>query len=521
MGLLCTRQQQQVRDLVEIAAGGREYLPPTLLLGQSGAGKRTVCKAAAISLGFRFIEVPLAGSADSIRESLFGTPGQASQAAVNALPPGEAGAGEPTLLYLSALHRMDPAVANELHRLVTRRRYVDAIGTVWTLSPDVWVVGAYGIGVRITSIDIDHFLPAAFERRYQVNRPRTQEDLQHICESICSQIRPGVNLSSDAVQYLSALAAGAGGLHAVRRLIESASLAIQRGASITAQTLHDAALQDLEWSLGGIRYRGTALTAKSLAAWLEQFPQNLRPVATDLFRTIVDKYYISDDAFHHLIGELVRRSGVKSNSRVVFCRWQYMGGSANRVANELKNRGGWRVEHEIDLSKPGSWGRLRTDTQYLFVIADDFVGSGNQMAPLLNQHQGAVVRLLSRFPNSRIQFLLMLGYESGLRRAVSVARNSSRRVGVIVGRVLDDSDRCFTPTSSIVSNEQRQPLRQFCLSMAAERMPNLRSSLRLGYGGTASVVVFGDSVPNNTLPIIWHGSGTWRPLFPRYGPLLS
>jgi hypothetical protein len=85
-------------------------------------------------------------------------------------------------------------------------------------------------------------------------------------------------------------------------------------------------------------------------------------------------------------------------------------------------------------------------------------------------------------------------------------------------RVFDEEDRCFSNNSRIFPDpEEREGFQRFCIEVASKYFPGLKGENRIGFNGVASLVVFADTVPNNSLPILWYDSSKWKPLFPASG----
>jgi hypothetical protein len=119
---------------------------------------------------------------------------------------------------------------------------------------------------------------------------------------------------------------------------------------------------------------------------------------------------------------------------------------------------------------------------------------------------------------ARVRLLVVAGFEEALKRVHSTIRSYRDRIELIPGHLFRDEDQCFSPTSRIFPEvAHRDLLRGFCMQVAEKHFPSLSRRMRLGFEDTAAIVVFFDTVPNNSLPVLWHDQGTWDPLFPASG----
>lgn len=191
-----------------------------------------------------------------------------------------------------------------------------------------------------------------------------------------------------------------------------------------------------------------------------------------------------------------------------------------RVAHDLKNQGRWRPLPEIDLGQDqADWPDLSSSGGDPWIlVADDFVGSGKTLLRLFEAPRSPVERLLAAYHQIPIRLLIVAGFHCGLREVQSALLPYRDRVELIVSCLFKEEDRCFVPGSRIFSDPaQSERVRSFCLEVAKEHYPALPASMRLGHGEIGALAVFFDTVPNNSLPILWHDEGTWLPLFPASG----
>jgi len=320
-------------------------------------------------------------------------------------------------------------------------------------------------------------------------------------------------IKSSSGQPLSALPTN--DLHTVRRWIAKAASEHQ-ASQISRAQIESAAASDLRWILAPVRFRGQPVTPAMAERWIGQFPTSLQPTALRLVHEVAARYFVNESSFYLAIEDVIGRARIPRGASVHFCGWQLLSKSAPRIAHEIKTQAGWKTAGEIDLSQPATWP-TSAKVEWL-VLADDFVGSGSTLRQLYRKH---IQGLLDCFPAAQIRILLLLAYESGIRaaRAAWVARRElSNRVQICCHRLLTDRDRCFSPLSAIVIDPARRAeLREFCTETAVTRMNGLQAHLALGYDETGALVAFHDSVPNNSLPLLWCDRGSWVPLFPRAG----
>lgn len=512
--------QRQYRDhLTSLAVGGPAYLPTVLLMGPAGAGKLTVARATAEDLGMDFVSVRVDGAAQGVAELLFGALSEAQRAETHDAPPGLLGHTSSTFIFLSGLENLDPTLWNSFSSLIATKTYRDLLGRYWRISADAWIVGALKTGGSDFLIGPEHWLCTAFERRAGISPPTLSDDMLAICRSILSEGPAGRELDASLGDFFSSAPSIPDHLHSIRRWVETANAAGKAPVPLTRSELEAAMVEDLRWVLAKMSYRGVDLSITQFSNWANQFPLKLRPIAAHLVRQIADYYFIGQSDFYRILGDLIGRSGIPAGHPVVFCRAEPLGKSSPRVAHAIKNQARWRPSTDIDLSgDPRNWASLRSLGVRHMILADDFVGSGTTLSKLFLQN-APLASLLQANPEASLKILLIAGFEAGLTRIKSsIPTQLSKRVQIISGRLFGPRDQCFELRSRILSSEeQRNNLKQFCQDAAAKHYPGLDVDSRLGFRALGALVVFSDTVPNNSLPILWHDRGTWLPLFPGSG----
>lgn len=519
-------QLRLIEQLSTVAGAQRGFLPSTLLIGPRGSGKRTIARGTAERLGIEFVEVPLSAPASGVLDQLRGTVRDAEDATERGDLPGQVGCSGPTLLYLTGLENAEISVLQFLQRACGVRKYHDANGGSWRLSDELWIVCGLTFPASTPgTITPEHWVVTSFNERLNIDAPRSAVDLLHVFGGVVSERNKSANLDPSIGTTLATTVSRQDNLHAVRRWAEWVS---RRYPDVTPSTqmLQEAIAEDLHSILPRIEYRGKPLSPQAFESWATQFPDDIQSVPMQLVRLIADHYYIGTNRYFEALERLIQETGVQSNDQVVFCRWQCLGRSAPRVAHDLKNQGHWRAAKELDLdADQEDWPNLAAGKKGLWIIlADDFVGSGGTMSRLFHNPTGtsAIDKILRYFPTAKVRILIVAGFEVGLRRIQDSLAAHRERVALSVGYVLKELDQCFTVGNRIFPDSiQCDRFRQFCLGVAETHYPRLPNEMRLGHSAIGALTVFFDTVPNNSLPILWHNEGTWVPLFPASGLLAS
>ena len=266
------------------------------------------------------------------------------------------------------------------------------------------------------------------------------------------------------------------------------------------------------------RYQGRAMEPMKVRQWLNQFGtlQDQR-LMYDLLLKV--KVY-DEDLVRYKMGEaygIVRRNlrtVVSSNSRFrtdifvsyldhsiaksgpTYCR---LFASENRILSTLVQP---LEALETTLESPNKIQRL--------VIIDDFCGTGGTIVKGMRDASN----LLKRANDAGIQVIIVV--LAGFSTARDAINDYIDREGldaqVYFCDELGDEHKAFSETSLIFPDAgDRERAREIAESKGVQ----LVRQMPLGFRNTQGTIVFYQSCPNNTLPILWSVGSGWPALFPR------
>jgi hypothetical protein len=151
------------------------------------------------------------------------------------------------------------------------------------------------------------------------------------------------------------------------------------------------------------------------------------------------------------------------------------------------------------------------------IVADDFLGSGTQgvgYIESLSADHSDLIELLDK-RDLTLHYVVSLAFDRAMQFVERTIAELEVPVQLHVAKTLGEEHRVFSEDSIFYPDEDQRAEAHRLLESLGER---LEPAQPLGFGDTAAAVVFEDSCPNNTLPVLRKASrGTfeWRPLFDR------
>src|SRR5262249_52170574 len=153
------------------------------------------------------------------------------------------------------------------------------------------------------------------------------------------------------------------------------------------------------------------------------------------------------------------------------------------------------ADHVCDLTKLAARLSEKPDTIQAIVVIDDFVGTGKSASDALKLLAGSLPKNEGT-DQAKLFFIALCGFQAGL----AAVESESERLALKLRAYLcdfakrafsDESPRFLTPSD-----------RERAKDLAYEKGRELEPKWPVGFGGCEALVVFDDSCPNNTLPII-------------------
>jgi hypothetical protein len=145
------------------------------------------------------------------------------------------------------------------------------------------------------------------------------------------------------------------------------------------------------------------------------------------------------------------------------------------------------------------------------VFIDDFIGSGRSIIENLKE---LVVNYNAIIIDKQLIVIIgvITGFFDGKHAIEEYAKTLDFPVSIKILDPLDKCNRCFDNDSSIFTKPiEREKTKKICYDIGLK----LEKNHPLGFEDCQATIVFPNTCPNNTLPILWKKTDVWKPLFER------
>lgn len=273
-------------------------------------------------------------------------------------------------------------------------------------------------------------------------------------------------------------------------------------------------------------YCGKQKDVAEVRAWLRQFDDDARiEVAFLLLRRVAEKGYVPEGERVHAMQRVQEALQVGTSKPIVWriVRGRHENLCVSYVDSETKS-GASTAREVAKLLRPGKcagasdiggWLQTHLDQDAVLLFVDDFAGSGETLLKGLTRftQQKTDEAAFRRFCDAgRAHLFLLFAFPEALQSI----RERFPKLTVTAMRVFGDDVRALEPEAGIFGDEGE---RRFAHDVLRQIGQQLTPRYPLGHANLGGLVLFHNTVPNNTLPIFWC-SGTvndrpWQPLFPR------
>ena len=246
-----------------------------------------------------------------------------------------------------------------------------------------------------------------------------------------------------------------------------------------------------------------------------------------LLKRLSEKGYINDGAREYSISKMIDAVNAR-RLEIGAGKWNVMRGRKDNlcisyVDSDLKS--GASLARDLmksmnptkagDAKEVSYWLKSRLDQDPMLILVDDFCGTGSTISKGLRTWKADVkdhVRLENLLKEGRVMLAVLYAFGE----ALDEVRKVDARIKLFAANTLGRELRAFDSEANIfASPEEIDFARTVMLQIGRELTPQFP----LGYGEQASLIVFHNSVPNNTLPIFWSNGRvnerSWKPLFSR------
>ncbi len=266
-------------------------------------------------------------------------------------------------------------------------------------------------------------------------------------------------------------------------------------------------------------YKGRHITEDRVRAWLRQFGDNSSQRL--MFRLLQNLTFYTGGNIRSKMRDangIVHRDlmwhlapGRQKRSDIVVSYLGATGKSGAYYARIFADENQIYYENVIESAHVSLFIKQHVDVKAI-VFIDDFLGTGKSVSGQLS----AFLEKNGKALEDRqvgTSFVAICGFQVAQAKIESAIGAFGNRVVVHICDPLDDTHRCFSSDSGIFPEVSE---RERARDIAVRYGERLLKSNPLGYSGSQAAVVFENSCPNNSLPILWAEGKDWSPLFKRF-----
>jgi hypothetical protein len=266
-------------------------------------------------------------------------------------------------------------------------------------------------------------------------------------------------------------------------------------------------------------YKGRQISEDLVRTWLNQFGDNTRQrLAFAILRGL--KFYCQSEirakvkeAYGIVRRQLthVPEEGKRKRSDILVSYLDGPGKSGARYAKLYADENDIYYDNVVAPESLGDRLKKAGTEVKAVVFVDDLIGTGKSAAGNFEKF-AEEQNVVAYRDQVKMFFLAICGLSSGVQYFEKRLSKLPLQVHVHVCDRLDEKDQVFSESSRFFQDAAQ---RHEGLALCREIGTTLEKKQPLGYDEAQLAVIFEDTAPNNSLPVLWKKGKNWTPLFPR------
>ena len=271
-------------------------------------------------------------------------------------------------------------------------------------------------------------------------------------------------------------------------------------------------------------YRGNEITTDKVRVWLEQFGDSKNQRI--MFKILQNLHFYNDfelktklaQLFSQIKRSFIEAGGIRTIKGKEFTRKDlvvsYLEDTPSKSGAEYAKL--FADENKIffkNVMAPDKLERyidLNRDVHSV-IFVDDFIGTGGSAMDNMTRLAEAHPKLFAN-PELIFHYGVICGFQEGKHKVATRVKRLKINALIHVCDILDDSNKAFEDSSKLFTSPgERYSARAICYHHGSA----IEKNAPLGFDNSQALVVFPNTIPNNSLPILWSENKNWKALFPR------